>query len=704
MGYYDFPPIADILILFWALGMVYAISKYRFLSITPTVAADKIISTMTDFLILLDLQGNIVSVNRAALNLLAHDENDLKGHPVSDIFVDSDSGKGIVKKLIDGAMHTDCETQIKTKEGQELPVSLTTSLLEGSGFVCIARDITLQKRSKTAIQKAMDELDMKVQERTEELRVANKELTEEIEQRGTVEKQLRDSEALFKALFEYAPDGYYMSDLMGTFIDGNKEAERITGYKKEELIGKSFLKLNLLPVSQIPRAAKFLAMNSMNKPTGPDEFTINRKDGTQVSVEISTYPLTVQDKQLVLGIARDISQRKISEDEKTHLEEQLRQAQKMEAVGRLAGGIAHDFNNMLGAISGYADMIKTKFAQDNPKLIKYTNGIIGAAKRSADLTAQLLAYARKGKFVTTTVKMHEVVQDVINIVKQTIDKPIEISQQLTSSSPKVMGDHNQLQNALLNIAINALDAMPDGGTLSFTTEIVEIDSEYIKTRPYKIKKGNYLMLSLSDTGIGMDKETAEKAFEPFFTTKEPGKGTGLGLSGAYGTVKGHGGFIELESEPGKGTKVSMFIPHIQRRVRETSDTSRISADGCGNILLVDDEAYIREIVSEALGELGYSVATCKNGKEAVEYYHKHHKNIDLVILDLIMPKMGGYDCLIELKKINPSVRILVSSGYSSSEEAKKVIEKGVVGYVQKPFNLKKFSQTVKDAIAMDNNK
>jgi CheY-like chemotaxis protein len=370
----------------------------------------------------------------------------------------------------------------------------------------------------------------------------------------------------------------------------------------------------------------------------------------------------------------------------------------MEAIGQLAGGIAHDFNNMLGAISGYAEMIKRKFAEDNPILKKYITRVLDAAVRSADLTSKLLAFARKGRYEIVTVNIHETIQEVINLLEHIIHGRIKTNMHFNAAPASVMGDTSQLQNAILNIAVNSIDAMPEGGALTFVTDIVSLDEEFIDTRPYKIIPGKYLRISIADTGSGMDEEIRSRVFEPFFTTKELGKGTGLGLASTYGIIKNHEGYIEVESKKGKGTEFTIYLPSVDKPSKKTKTVSEKPQKGKGTILVIDDEELIRDIIKDILGELGYTTFTCVDGRQGIEYYKEHHKEIDLVIIDIVLPKINGYDCFVELKKINPHIKAIVSSGQATSDEVEKMIMEGALGFIQKPFEINYLSKMINEAL------
>jgi PAS domain S-box-containing protein len=695
---YSVPAIGDVYILAWAIGMVFSISKYGFLGISPIVAAEKIIETMTELMVLLDLKGGIVSVNNATMKILGQNPETLIGSDIGIIFPRQfDTQEFLSRMLRHGSLEIS-EQNLVSGDGKEIPVSLTATMIPGSGIVIVAYDITLQKKARMSLEKSRNELEAMVKQRTMALNSSNEILKNEIIERKKAEEDLRNSEERFKTLFEYAPDAYYLNDLMGIFINGNKKAEEITGYPREELIGKNFLQLKLISTSYLPRAATLLAKNALGLPTGPDEFVLNRKDGTQVPVEISTHPVKIGTKKTVLGLARDISERKRSEGEKIQLEEQLRQAQKMEAIGQLAGGIAHDFNNMLGAIVGYADTLKVKFGGSNASIDKYVSRILEASKVMTDLTTKLLAFARKGKYEIAVVNIHDTIQDVIKLIEHTFDRRIRIIQQLAASPATVMGDRTQLENAILNLAVNARDAMPDGGDLTFATEVCEISQRDAAAYPYAVSPGPYLELSVTDTGIGMEDSVKVRIFEPFFTTKEKGKGTGLGLASVYGTIKSHNGHVEVETVPGKGTSFHTFFPLVEKPREEKPHPVGVVRMGRGTVMVVDDEDLVRDMAAEMLSDIGYDVISCKDGEEAVREYRSGSGTIDLVLLDLIMPKGGGIVCFGELKKIKPSVRVIIMSGYALDEEAKKIVDAGARGFLQKPFGIAALSQAAEEAI------
>jgi two-component system, cell cycle sensor histidine kinase and response regulator CckA len=390
-------------------------------------------------------------------------------------------------------------------------------------------------------------------------------------------------------------------------------------------------------------------------------------------------------------IVTDITSRKL-------MEQELQQAQKMEAIGQLAGGVAHDFNNMLAGIMGNAEMLYMKLAT-SPEHMELVERILKAGEHAANLTKQLLSFARKGQYQLAAVDVHRAIGNVAGILANTIDRRIRIKQSLRARPSTIMGDPTQIENALMNLALNARDAMPEGGELIFSTDVVEFDAGYVEQHQYRMEPGHYVMISVTDTGTGMDEEIVRHIFEPFFTTKGPGKGTGLGLASVYGTAKNHKGSIECYSEPGHGTVMKVYLPLTDNREALAPALPVASVrPGTGSLLLVDDEHMIREMAGQMLKGLGYTIATCQDGQEAVDYYLKHHAEIDLVILDMIMPKVNGREAFLLMRQINPGVRALLASGFSADGEAQEVLKLGILGFVQKPFRMAELSARIQEAL------
>ncbi|MFZ2958082.1 MAG: response regulator [Candidatus Ozemobacteraceae bacterium] len=391
---------------------------------------------------------------------------------------------------------------------------------------------------------------------------------------------------------------------------------------------------------------------------------------------------------IVVGTHIDITER-------ITLEERLRQSEKMDSIGQLAGGIAHDFNNQLTGILGSAELILTKLS--DPILRTWVENIQKSALRSAELTKRLLAFARKGKIVTTQVNIHNLIEEVLTLLQHSIDRRITITRHLEAEPPLTVGDPNQLQGALLNLAINARDAMPDGGELSFVTSNAILGE---KTPTLDLPPGAYLQISVADTGSGMSKEVQSHLFEPFFTTKEVGKGTGLGLAAVFGAIKSHDGAIRCNSEPGKGTTFRILLPMVTESLPKRAVELSVSpTPGHEQILLVDDEEVARNVTREILQALGYKVTTCRDGVDAIALFSSSWQQIDLVLLDMIMPRMGGPEAYQAMRAINPGVKVILASGFSLNDAANQLLQQGARGFIQKPFQLSELSRKIRQVLS-----
>jgi nitrogen-specific signal transduction histidine kinase/CheY-like chemotaxis protein len=379
--------------------------------------------------------------------------------------------------------------------------------------------------------------------------------------------------------------------------------------------------------------------------------------------------------------------------------ENLRQAEKINAIGQLAGGIAHDFNNQLTVIMGFAELLTAKL--EDTKLKNYAQQITETAARAADLTGQLLAFSRKGKYLNVSTDIHQLIEEVEKILQHSIDKQIIIKHELSASPSRIQGDPTQLQNAILNLALNARDAMPVGGELKFVTQ----NRMFSEDDPAEdLAEGEYIQISVSDTGTGMDKETQQRLFEPFFTTKEVGKGTGL--PSVFGTVKNHGGTIRVYSEPGKGSTFKLYLPlNFKQKKQPKQDVSppAMIKGNSENILVVDDEPTILEVVKEMLQELGYQPKICQNPLIAIDIYKNEWQKIDLVILDMVMPVKNGKVLFKALKAINPDIKAILASGFTINGEAQQILDMGVLSFVQKPFSKYEIANALARALSNQKN-
>jgi len=393
-------------------------------------------------------------------------------------------------------------------------------------------------------------------------------------------------------------------------------------------------------------------------------------------------------------VTLETTARKRAEEEKKKLEDQLRQAQKMEAVGTLAGGIAHDFNNLLMSIQGNVSLMLADMDPDHRdyERLKNTEKQI---QSGAKLTSHLLGYARKGRYEVKPVNLNVLVEETSSTFGRT-KRDITIQRELAKNILAIEADSGQIEQVLLNLYVNAADAMPGGGNLVLKTK--SVTHKAMKGTLYKPKPGKYVLFTITDTGMGMDKDTMERVFDPFFTTKEMGRGTGLGLASVYGIVKAHGGYIDVSSKKGRGTTFDIYLPASDKQAKKAVKTAERFIKGTGTVLLVDDEEIIRQVGQELLEVIGYRVLTAKDGQEAVKVYKKNRNRIDIVVLDMVMPGMGGGEAYDRMKNINSNVKVLLSSGFSIDGEASEILERGCDGFIQKPFTMKKLSQKMSEIL------
>jgi PAS domain S-box-containing protein len=524
-------------------------------------------------------------------------------------------------------------------------------------------------------------------------------ITNYLTENKSIEKSLHKSEQRYKNLIETLPDATILTDSNGSIIMFNHRFSVVFEVDdKEEQSGSDIF--SYIPRHEYDRFHNVMDQLKIKKQVEPFECMMTKKNGTLLfSAEVSISAAYGRDKEIceLIFLIRDISERKRSELEKAKMEEQFRSIYKMEVIGQLAGGIAHDFNNILGAISGYSDIIMLRYKEDE-RLSKYAKMILSAATRASDLTKKLLTFSRKSKLQMERINVHDLLEETVELLQRTIDKNMHVSCTLNAENPIITGDAAQLQSTLMNLAINSRDAMPDGGEIRFITENTIIDEKLTVFHAYSISPGSYLAISIHDTGTGMDHHVLSHLFEPFFTTKDVGKGTGLGLASAYGTIKSHSGYIDVKSKPGEGATFTMYLP--EARIQSTREIQQDTHNGMGkgNILVVDDESVIRDAVKEMLSWMGYSVFTSASALDAIEFYRRHTPRIDLVILDMIMPGMNGKECLAALKKIDSDVKVILSTGYRMEEKLEEFIKDGVVSILQKPYVSAQLAQAIHNVL------
>jgi PAS domain S-box-containing protein len=513
------------------------------------------------------------------------------------------------------------------------------------------------------------------------------------------DKALLESEAKYRAIVEGLEEGYFEIDLNGNLTFFNDPLCKILGYARGELEG---ININTFTSPNTIRKMNeiYAQVKKSGDPIRVTDYDALGKDGREIALELTASLLRDTGDTPVgfRGVLRDVSDRKEAEAEKKKLEIQVQQAQKMESIGTLAGGIAHDFNNILMGIQGNASLMAIKTDASHPSYEKIKN-IETYVENGTELTRQLLGFARRGKYHAITTDINDVIEKSARMFGRT-KKEIRIHLDLVPEIWTAEVDRGQIEQALLNLYVNAWQAMPDGGGLSLKTENIVLDADFINTQPYKVEAGDYIKITVTDSGIGIDKQTQARIFEPFFTTKEMGRGTGLGLASVYGIIKNHGGYINVCSETGQGTAFTIYLPASAKAIQpEVKTVTPIVVTGNGTILLIDDEKMIIDVGQELLQELGYDVLTASSGRQAIEIYRQKHTQIDLVIMDLIMPGLSGGETYDRLKEINTDVKVLLSSGYSINGQAAKIMERGCDGFIQKPFNINQLSEKIQGIIS-----
>lgn len=515
----------------------------------------------------------------------------------------------------------------------------------------------------------------------------------DITEQKTAEVLVKDSEEKYRALVNNIQDGVFiLQDSKFRFV--NRALARMMGYSVEEMTDKEFLPL-IAPEYRQLTADRYSRRQAGETIESEYEFDILHKDGiNRLTVNLNIGTFSFHGETASLGTIKDITDKKRAEQDRRKLENQLQQAHKMEAVGTLAGGIAHDFNNLLMGILGNATLTLMSMDPSHPGYDRLKN-IEKYVQSGADLTRQLLGFARGGKFEVKPTNLNELIQRTSEMFGRT-KKEITMSSSLKEDIWTVDVDRGQIEQVLLNFYVNAWQAMPSGGNLHLQTANEVLDESDILA--FSVIPGKFVRFSITDTGVGMDTSTQKRVFEPFFTTKEKGRGTGLGLASAYGIIKNHGGFINVYSEKGKGTSFSVYLPAsknpacIEKSIREPV------IKGSGTVLLVDDEQMILDVGSQMLKKLGYQVMTAPDGKEAIQIFERNKNCIVLVILDMIMPVMGGSETFDKLKSMAPNIKILLSSGYAVNGQASDILNRGCNGFIQKPFDLEQLSKKTSEVL------
>ncbi|MDY7034320.1 MAG: PAS domain S-box protein [Thermodesulfobacteriota bacterium] len=618
------------------------------------VFSEATLNSMPGIFYVFDQQGKLIRWNKSAQRVIEYSDEEMLDVKVFDVFEMShrvEVKREAAKVYTEGG--ATAEAVILSKSGKRTPLFLKgvrAEIEDETYLVGVGIDITEQKKAEDA---------------------------------------LRESEDRYRILTENSPDAILSLDEEGRVQFMNTATKTISGYSSDEILGKRFHEIGILPQKSHAKVQEELDLTWREGIRPLFEISITRKDGNEVPLEAHHQLITGHGrKSLVLVILRDISERK-------HLEDRLRQAQKMEAIGTLAGSVAHDFNNLLTGIMGNASLILSKLEPDHPHF-EMLRSIEHYSQSGADLTQQLLGFARGGKFEVKIGDMNDLLRRSSQMFGRA-KKEITVHRKLSAVLWPVEMDETQIEQVFLNLFVNSWHAMPGGGDLYIQTENVAIDEDFAQS--CNVTSGNYVKVSVTDTGVGMDETTRQRIFEPFFTTREMGRGTGLGLASAYGIIKNHDGIINVKSQEGVGTSFEIYLPAFKDEMCEEEESFGQILEGRGEtLLLVDDEGVIMDVGVVMLKALGYQVLTAWNGEEAIEIYRNRQDEIDLVMLDLIMPRMGGELIYDSLKAINPDVKVILTSGYGANDRVKEILKHDYAGFIQKPFTMETLARTIREII------
>ncbi|MBI4682147.1 MAG: response regulator [Nitrospirae bacterium] len=620
-----------------------------------------VLSSIGDAVITTDIKGNIVFMNPAAEALTGWKIKDAGGKAIKEVFniVNEQTGETIkdpIEQVLRDKIVTTLadHTVLITKDGIKIPIDDSSAPIKDekdnvTGVVLVFSDVT----------------------------------------------DLRRSEKFIKNILESVGEGFIVIDKEYRIISANRAFCEYVKRPVEDITGKHCYEVSHYVNKPCYEKGEECPVRHTFE-TGKPHTVIHThydNDGKPSYVEIRSYAMKNESGETisVIELINDITERK-------KLESQLRQAQKMEAVGLLAGGVSHDFNNILTAIVGYGNLLKMKMREDDPLRHNVTQ-ILASVDRGANLTHSLLAFSRKQVMNPRPVNFNTIVESVYKLLKRLIGEDIELKTLLTSEDVTVMADSGQIEQVLMNLATNARDAMPGGGRLTIETERTELSGEYVIGHGFGVT-GPYVQISVTDNGTGMDEATRAKLFEPFFSTKEVGKGTGLGLAMIYGIIKQHNGYVNVYSEPGEGTTFKIYLPVIAAKIEEPGQSEIISSvGGTETILIAEDDDAARELTVTVLKEFGYTVIEAKDGEEAVEKFMANKNRIALLILDVIMPKKSGPEAYNEIKKAMPGIKAVFISGYTTDAIHKKRLLEEDINFVSKPFSPQVILNKIREVLA-----
>ena len=648
------------------------------------------------------LKGTMIEISPSIEKISHYQRSELIGKTLLSLYSDADQRTGIIAEMKNKGRINDHEVVFKDKNGQLRHCSLNSILLRtrsGKPYRIIGslRDINDRKLAEQELLQYKHHLEELIKERTVDLQRANDGLLTEIERRRATEKKLRVSEEKYRSILDTIDEAYFETDRIGTLTFVNDAACRVLGYAGKEIPGMHFRHFSAhQSIREIIRA--FGRMVRSGDPIRVITFQVITKNGENKVLDLSAA--LIRDASGAIagfrGLARDITAKIAALKEKEKLQTRLNQAQRMEAVGTLAGGIAHDFNNLLMGIIGNVSLISSKMGGQANILAENLKAIEQCVENGANLTRQLLGYARGGKYQVKAVNLNEIVKRTAGLFGRT-KKEIHIESHYQEAVWTVEADQGQIDQVLMNLYVNAWQAMTDDMTLILTTKNRMLQTNV--TKALGLKPGPYVTIEVQDRGKGIDPDIIKRIFEPFFTTKTMGRGTGLGLASAFGIIKNHGGMIDVASQVGQGTTVTIYLPAAVSRVPENADkTSDTPRKESGTLLVVDDEPYILEASTAILRELGYQVIPAGSGHQAIAIYKEQADGIDGVLLDMIMPDLSGRQVLAELKKINPAVKVIRSSGYSLDDMEEDDPNALSHGFIQKPYMIEELAATLNEVL------
>jgi len=681
LGYPDPTPFSFILS---GLALVLGLQRFRLLDLVP-VARAAVVESMRDGVIVLDTVDRIVDLNPSAEGILGCVASEVIGRPISQVFSECFGlEQGCQSEALD-------DREIVLGEAEDRwcfhlqigPLHKDNGHL--AGRLVVLSDTTERRRAEDELRGAHDQLDLRVQQRTAQLARANRALQAELAERKRVEQVLRTRDWAIRSSIS----AMALADLQGHLDYVNPAFVRLWGHHSEkEVLGRS-----IMAFWQDRAKAEQVVEALSRKGHWIGEMVAKRKDGSPFDVQLAASVVADEGGKPICMMAslNDITERK-------HLEQQLRQATKMEAIGQLAGGVAHEFNNLLTVINGYSDLLLDGLSPNDPTR-QSLKEIRDAGTRATTLTRQLLTFSRRQVQKVEVTNLNDVVRGVAKMLRPVIGEEIDLDLLLAKNVGHVTVDRGQIEQVVMNLAVNARDAMSGRGTLTIETRNAQLGEEHI-TQQRNHRTGRYVVLTVSDNGYGMTQEVQKHLFEPFFTTKEPGKGTGLGLATVYGIVEQSGGMIKVESEPGQGTTFTIYLPRVAQRpmtVKRRALPAPLPR-GQETILIVEDEDNVRGLAVTMLQRMGYAVLEADSGPKALSLFQQRPSTIDLALLDVVMPQMSGHDLAQRLQADHAGLEVVYMSGYTDSTIASHGVLRPGVSFIQKPFTMESLARKVRQTL------